>query len=168
MKSSPSPCFPVPQPCPHTRTHHCLSTQLCIWIVYLDCVIVRTSRLRCVFLRILLPSSSLPCLSLPCLSLACLSLPCISPHPHPHPPPHPTPAWKTCVSHAKAQREHQVSRLLNLELADTHGAGVWLAHNGWLEGTETQLGGKVEGLKRRIAEVRGVCGGGCMIVGEMM
>ena len=38
------------------------------------------------------------------------------------------------MSNAKAQMEHQANRLLNLEIADSHGSAVWLQSNSAGEG----------------------------------
>jgi hypothetical protein len=43
-------------------------------------------------------------------------------------------AWKKALSNVKSQFENQSNRLLNLELAEAHGANVWLHHNNALEG----------------------------------
>jgi hypothetical protein len=43
-------------------------------------------------------------------------------------------AWKKALSNVKSQFENQSNRLLNLELAEAHGANVWLHHNNSLEG----------------------------------
>ena len=66
---------------------------------------------------------------------------------------HDVQAWRICVSHAKAQREHQLTRLMNLELAESHIAPVWLGHNAQLEGQEKILTERIQSLKRNIAEV---------------
>ena len=66
---------------------------------------------------------------------------------------HDVQAWRICVSHAKAQREHQLTRLMNLELAEAHIAPVWLGHNTQLEGHEKRLTERIQHLKRNIAEV---------------
>lgn len=43
-------------------------------------------------------------------------------------------AWRRAVTNAKLQLEYQDDRLMNLELADSHGGPVWLHANAASEG----------------------------------
>ncbi len=45
-------------------------------------------------------------------------------------------AWRKSVTNAKIQLEYQDDRLMNLELADSHGGPVWLHSNSASEGND--------------------------------
>mmetsp|Transcript_4509 Transcript_4509/g.6914 ORF Transcript_4509/g.6914 Transcript_4509/m.6914 type:complete len:213 (+) Transcript_4509:135-773(+) len=62
-------------------------------------------------------------------------------------------AWKKSVSNAKAQMEHQANRLLNLEIADSHGSAVWLQSNSAGEGVLRQVNSLTTSVKRKCDEV---------------
>ncbi|CAN0374949.1 unnamed protein product [Discosporangium mesarthrocarpum] len=52
-------------------------------------------------------------------------------------------AWREAVNNARAQTEHQLNRLLNLELLQNYGSNVWLEHNKATEGMEAVLTAQV-------------------------
>lgn len=62
-------------------------------------------------------------------------------------------AWRGAVSNAKSQREHQINRIMNLQLAESHIGPLWLKHNKMLEGYEKQLDEQSTTLKRKIDEI---------------
>ena len=53
-------------------------------------------------------------------------------------------AWTTAIENAKAQLEHQATRIVNLELALKYAPAAWRARNAWAESTLAQYENEVE------------------------
>jgi pre-mRNA-splicing factor SPF27 len=62
-------------------------------------------------------------------------------------------AWNECVNNSKAQLEHQVSRILNLELLNEYGTGAWRAYNETLKSMLDQSEKQLENIKKNIQNV---------------
>ena len=62
-------------------------------------------------------------------------------------------AWKTSLSNAKAQYEHQENRLINLELMCENGSTIWLETNELIDGYTKSLQVKNDITKRKIDEI---------------
>ncbi|KXS17090.1 breast carcinoma amplified sequence 2 [Gonapodya prolifera JEL478] len=61
--------------------------------------------------------------------------------------------WKKAVDNARAQLEHQYSRLINLELLNKFGPNAWKIHNFQLEATNASLQAKIDDYSRKIMEL---------------
>jgi len=64
------------------------------------------------------------------------------------PPPHAkrgdVEAWKEAIDNARAQLEHQATRVVNLELALKYAPAAWRARNSWAEASIAQYEREVE------------------------
>lgn len=59
-------------------------------------------------------------------------------------------AWEEALRNAKAQLEHQLNRLVNLELLQTYGANAHIQENAELATHRTRLNARAEVLKKEI------------------
>mmetsp|Transcript_12397 Transcript_12397/g.18594 ORF Transcript_12397/g.18594 Transcript_12397/m.18594 type:complete len:206 (-) Transcript_12397:59-676(-) len=61
--------------------------------------------------------------------------------------------WRKATNNAKSQLQHQVNRVMNLELLGTYGTNAWLHHNKRLEGLEKVLTLNVKRLRKSADEI---------------
>lgn len=59
-------------------------------------------------------------------------------------------AWEEALNNAKAQLEHQLARIVNLELLQTYGANAHVAANAELGALRTRLAARADAIKTEL------------------
>lgn len=59
-------------------------------------------------------------------------------------------AWEEALNNAKAQLEHQLARIVNLELLQTYGANAHVAANAELAALRTRLAARADAIKTEL------------------